>query len=122
MFSGIDHYVLFVTDLAAAKAWYAAFGLAYSHGGDHGHFFALPGGGLLMLHPSDTGPAGSAPQLYLHCADVHAALATHQAAGMECFSPNGPGPLPVQTPWGSTEYCVRDADGHVWGVVQARAS
>lgn len=121
MFSGIDHYVLFVQDLAASKAWYQAFGLPYSHGGPHGHFFQLPAGGLLMLHPSDTGPQGSAPQLYLTTADVHGALAKLQAAGADCFSPNGPGPLPVTTPWGSTEFCVRDPDGHIWGVVQARS-
>ncbi|MED5373889.1 MAG: VOC family protein [Myxococcota bacterium] len=120
MFQGIDHYVIFVTDLAASRAWYERLGLLYAHGGEHGHFFSLPAGGLLMLHPAKDGPAGSIPQLYLSVGDVHAALTQHRQAGMEAFSENGSGALPAQTPWGSTEYNLRDPDGHVWGIVQAR--
>ena len=120
MFTGINHYVLFVKDLAASHDWYTALGMPYVHGGDHGHFFALPGGGQLMLHPSETGrPEGSTPQLYVTVGDLDAALVTHRVAGMEAFSPNGEGEVPVTTPWGTREYCVRDPDGHIWGIVQA---
>lgn len=52
--------------------------------------------------------------------DIHEALSKHRGAGLEPFSPNGEGALPVTTPWGSVEYCLRDPEGHIWGIVQAR--
>ena len=121
MFVGIDYYVLFHRDIEVGRAFYEALGLRHLHGGAHGHFFGLPGGGMLMLHPSEEGrPQGSNPQLYVTVSDIHAALAKHRAAGIEAFSPNGTGELPVTTEWGSVEYCVRDPEGHIWGIAQAR--
>ena len=97
MFVGVHYYVLFHRDLNAGRAWYESLGFSRLHGGEHGEFFGLPGGGQLMIHPNaDGAPAGAKPQLYVTVKDVDACVATAERLGGKVLQPLS-SRSPVQT-------------------------
>lgn len=111
--------VLFCTDVPASEAWYRKAGFAYLRG-FHGMAWFAAGDTEIMLHPSEAGPAGHAPELHVAVQDVDAAFAAAVSAGLTPMDHQNPGPMtaPVTRPWGTREFELEDPDGHRWGFVQ----
>lgn len=119
MIQRLSHLVLFCRDTAASLSWYqaAGFSLAYGH---QDMYFLHFGSAQIMLHPSEQGPAGHAPEIYAAVADLDAHFAAVRTAGLvpDHHQVKGPLDAPHTTPWGSREFGLTDPDGHRWGFVQ----
>lgn len=112
------HAVLFCRDTEVSRGWYERAGFAWLRGHEGMHWFRL-GGGELMLHPSEAGPTGPVPELYVAVDDIDARFAQLRAAGITPVHHQAGGPIdaPHTTPWGSRELEAYDPDGHRWGFV-----
>lgn len=120
MLRGITHVVLYCRDTEAALRWYETVGFRRVRGYD-GMYWLAVGDVEVMLHPSDEGPSGAVPELYVSVDDVDALLGTLRDRGLQPVHHQADGPLtePVTTPWGARELELYDPDGHRWGFVQA---
>lgn len=119
---GIAAITLFVTDLAAAKAFYTnAFERPVHYEDEHSAVFGF---GATMVNllvetqaPELVAPApvgrrgdGARFQLTVEVDDVDATVAGLTARGVELL--NGP----VDRPWGIRTAAFADPDGHVWEI------
>ena len=121
MIQGVHSIVLFCRDTAASLAWYQALGFELRRSHEAMHFLGF-GATELMLHPSETGPSGAVPHVYIAVMDLDAFFARTRAAGIEPMHHQVQGRLeaPHVTPWGSREFELDDPDGHRWGFLQGR--
>jgi catechol 2,3-dioxygenase-like lactoylglutathione lyase family enzyme len=119
MLHAIEQIVLYCTDTQRSRDWYGQVGFPYAHGHADLHWFRL-GPMRIMLHPSEDGPRGAVPQLYLTTDDVDGLLRELVAKGFEPVHHQAEGVLsePVTTPWNTREFELYDPDGHRWGFVQ----
>ncbi len=80
----LESVVLFVHDIDAAAAWYAALlGVPVEHENPRYAFVRAPSGVIIGFHPADTQNPGGVPGTtpYWEVADFDAALATLRARG-----------------------------------------
>ena len=121
---GVGAMTLFVDDLAATRAFYAAvFELPVVHEDDDSVVFDF-GNTLVnllkttaaqeLVDPATPGAPGAGPrlQLTLEVADVDAVSAELTARGVALL--NGP----MDRPWGIRTASFRDPAGHIWELAQ----
>ena len=118
---GLHHIVLYCADTDTSRAWYAAVGFEYLRGYHSMHWFKL-GQTEIMLHPTDSRPAGPT-RIGLHVAvkDVDTLFAQVVEQGLTPHDHQGAGqPMtgPVTRPWGDREFELIDPDGYTWAFTQ----
>ncbi len=120
---GFAGVVLFCTDTEASRGWYERVGFEYAHGYEGMHWLRL-GDGVVMLHPSDSGPNGAVPEVHVKVADVDGQFRHVVAQGLTPIDHQQPGVEltgPVTMPWGTRQFELDDPDGHRWCVEEARS-
>jgi len=113
----LESVVLFVHDIDAAAAWYAALlGVPVEHENPRYAFVRAPNGVIIGFHPADAknpgGVLGTTP--YWEVADFDAALATLLARGATLH--RGPG----VTDFGARVALLIDPFGNTLGLNQAK--
>lgn len=120
----IGAITLFVEDLAAAKAFYAAvFGLPVHDEDQNSAVFAFPNTLINLLRvteapeliaPAPVAPpeAGAGMQITVEVDDVDAVCAELARRGVTLL--NGP----MDRPWGIRTAAFRDPAGHVWEIAK----
>lgn len=113
----LESVVLFVRDIDAAAAWYAALlGVPVEHENPRYAFVRTPGGVVIGFHPADAKNPGGVPGTtpYWEVADFDAAIGTLQARGATLLRG------PAVTDFGARVALLVDPFGNTLGLNQAQ--